>query len=238
MLLAYMIFLCIFSSNIYSAELPQFTVVKDVLEDSEMIQLGQLTKGSQPNLSWYGRYNLWYENFQARLNGAGEDLIFTHFNQHACDYITDKLSKLLLTKVQEFGIDITNRRIIMESYFDRNIVDVNNAASSGMFWHRDTLMVDGQKKFADFSLILLANGKVQDWQGGDIVLQLGGSRGEDTAGSYNWINSDFPKINVTSRYNQAIIFKNSDTGHMVTPLTLLSGVTVHREVFIITCYLQ
>ncbi len=124
----------------------------------------------------------------------------------------------------------------MESYLDRNVINLKNAASSGMFWHRDSIIVDGQKKIADFTMILLINGKFQDWEGADVVLQLGGKYGE--VGGYNWINSDFPKIMLTPRYNEAIIFKNSDTGHMVTPLTLLSDSTVQRDVFIITCYIQ
>lgn len=219
----------------HSAELPQFVLVSEVLDESEMAQLQQLTQECQPNLLWYGRYNFLRATFEANVNNV-HDIIFTHVDEYPSDVVVDKLSNIFLTQVQAFGVDIINQKIALEVYLDRNIVILESAASSGMFWHRDSIVVDGQKQVADYTIILLMNGKVPDWQGADIVLQLGGGYAEEE--TYNWINSRFPEIIVHPRYNQAIIFKNSNTGHMVTPLIPLTNAPVQRDVLIITCYLQ
>jgi hypothetical protein len=235
MLLSIIMFVCFFPFYIHTGEFPQYAVVPDVLEESEMIQLSQLTN-SAPELLWYGRYNFWKENFEAEVDAAGQDIIFRHVNEHECATVTDKLSKLFLTKVQELGVEIAKKRIILQSYLDRNIVNSKNAASSGMFWHQDSIIVDGQQKIADFTLILLANGKIQNWSGAKVVLQQGGEYSKTDPS--RWVNSDHPKIEITPRYNQAIIFKNSDAAHMVTPLEPLSDENVQRDVFILNCFSQ
>lgn len=266
-----MLFVCIvvvsiFSSCLYSGELPPYILVQNVLEESEMRDLNKLTE-SKAELLWYGRYNFWKENFEATLNDAGpnfvsrqvskhtsddtiadelsklritqnaeQDIIIKHDAKHAIDAVSDKLSKLFLMKVQELGADIARKRIFLLSYFDRNIVNPKNAESSGLFWHRDSITVDEKQEIADYTFLLLTNGKIQNWKGAKVVLQQGGNyrQGAD----YQWINSDNPEVEITPRYNQAIIFKNSDTGHMVTPLILLSDETVQRDVFILNCFLQ
>lgn len=235
MLLPIIMFVYFFPLYIHTAEFPQYAVIPDVLEESEMIQLNQLTN-STPELLWYGRYNFWKENFEAEFDAAGQDIIFRHVDEHEYDHVFNKLANLLLSKVKEFGVDFSKKRIILESYFDRNIVDSKNAATSGLFWHRDAIMIDGQKKIADFSLILMTSGKIQNWEGGNLVLQLGGEYIKKD--SYSWKKSEHPEVVLTPRYNQAIIFKNSNTGHMATPLKLLSEAPAYRDVFIITCYFE
>lgn len=231
-----MIFMFIFSSHLFSTQLPQFTLVKDVLKESEMIQFQQLTEEFQSELLWYGRYNFWRESFEGKMNDTDQTFIYTHYNEHVSNTITDKLATFFLEKIREFGVDIANKRIILQSYLDRNVVNIENAASSGMFWHRDVITVDGQLEIADFTMLLLINGKVQNWEGADVGLQFGGEYSDE--GSYSWVNSDFPKVMLKASYNQAIVFKNSDAGHMVTPLIPLSDIPVQRDVFIINCYLQ
>lgn len=228
-----LLFTCMFFSNIFPTELPQYVLIHDVLEEVEMSQLQQLTENTQPNLLWYGRYNFFKESFAANIDKSNDNIEFTHFNHHPCNVITDKLAQIFLTKVQEFGED-SKKRIVLEVYLDRNMVTLESSSSSGMFWHRDSIVVDGKKQIADFTMILLINGKIQNWNGADIVLQLGGQYAEDAG--YTWINSSFPKVMTPICYNQALIFKNSNTGHMVTPLIPLDNLPVHRDVFIITGY--
>lgn len=209
-------------------------MLNEILEESEMIQLQQLTEDYEPKLLWYGRYNFWREGFEAKINDISREILFTHYQNSVCDFVTDKLARIFLTQVQAIGVDLTGKRIILESYLDRNIVNLENAAKSGMFWHLDSITVDGQKKIADFTLILVINGKVKAWEGADIILQLGGYYAKEE--SYEWINSDFPEIIFHPTYNKALIFKNSNTGQMVTPLIPLANSCVHRDVFIVTCY--
>lgn len=238
MLLPFMMLICLFSSSIYSGgDMPQYAVVQDVLEESEMAQLNELTNNPNPELLWYNRYNFLKENFEAKFDDTNQNFTFTHSAKHPFDHVSDKLSKLFLTKAQELGVEIAKKRIILQSYFDRNSVDSKNFTSSGLFWHRDSILVGQNLQIADCALLLLTNGKIQNWKGAKVIIQKGGDYDPNNASS--WINSDSPEITVTPRYNQAIIFKNSDTGHMVTPLIPLSSESlVNRDVFIMNCYFQ
>lgn len=238
MLRSIILLMCVCPSYIYSGEFPQHVVIKDVLEESEMNQLNQLTDTTKPELLWYGRYNFWKENFEAKFDEASQNISVRHSKDHECNNITDKLSKIFLMKIQEMGVQIAQKRIALLSYLDRNVVNIQNVDSSGMFWHQDSIIVDGQEKIADFTLILLMNGKIKKWSGANVVLQKGGKYSESGASHLSWINSDHPEVTITPCYNQAILFKNSDAAHMVTPLTPLSEEPVHRDVFILNCFFQ
>ncbi len=228
--------LALFSSQVYAMKEPLFSVMPGVLLEEEIQLLHQLTHISTLELQWYGRQTFWKETFEAKISEDGITIAFIHEKESEFLPIIDKLTALWLSRLQEFGVDIMHKRIRLESYLDRNTVDLNNMVSSGMFWHRDIIHVDGSKRIADYSMILLMNGKNQEWEGADLVLQRGGDYKEE--GRYLWVNSENPLITIRPAYNQAIIFRNSDSGHMVTPLKPLSHLPVLRDVFITRCYLE
>lgn len=235
MILKVIIALALFSSQAYAMELPSFLVFPNVLSEQEIRVLHQMTHQSTPKQQWYGRVTFWQEIYEAKVSEDGKGIIFSHEKESEFLAIIDRLTFLWLTRLPELGVDLRGKRIILESYLDRNVVEPENMASSGMFWHRDIIHVDGSKKIADYSMILLMNGKNQEWEGADLILQQGGGYKEEN--SYVWVNSDNPLVTIRPIYNQAIIFRNLDSGHMVTPLKLLSHLPVFRDVFITTCYL-
>lgn len=231
----FIIALTLLLSQISADEYPMFTVLPNALEESDLESLNQLTQTSTPKLQWYGRFTFWQEVFEAEQNDGG-NMIYHHNRNSEFLPVIDKLTSIFLTQLQQLGIDISKKRIILESYLDRNIVPPEKMESSGMFWHRDAMLVDGIKKTADYTMILLMNGKNQDWEGADVILQKGGDY--QGKGSYVWVNSDNPQVIVKPAYNQLIIFRNFDCGHMVTPLKPLHNQTVQRDVFITTCYFE
>jgi len=227
--------LVVFSSQAYAQELPSFLVFPNILLDQEIRVLHQLTYESTPEQQWYGRATFWQEIYEAKVSEDGESIIFNHEKESKFLAIIDKLTSLWLRRLPELGADLRGKRIILETYLDRNVVEPENMGSSGMFWHRDSIHVDGSKKIADYSMILLMNGKNQEWEGADLILQQGGSYKEKN--SYVWVNSENPLVTIRPVYNQAIIFRNLDSGHMVTPLKPLSHLPIFRDVFITTCHL-
>src|SRR5262249_43787057 len=92
----YLLLLSIFSVDSYSAELPQYVLVNEVLEESEIAQLQRVTEEVQPHLLWYGRYNFWRETFEAYVNDNAHNIIFTHLHEHHFNSVTDKLSTIFL----------------------------------------------------------------------------------------------------------------------------------------------
>ncbi len=219
----------------FAAELPWYLVSPHILPEKEIEYLHQLTHDVIPKAQWYGRFTFWQEVFEADVSADGKTIVFSHEIDNKFLPVMEKLASLWLKRLPELGFDIAGKHLVLESYLDRNVVNLENMGSSGMFWHRDSILVNGSKKIADYSMILLMNGKNQEWDGADLVLQKGG--GYKDKGSYVWMNSTDAFITIKPVYNQAVIFRNSDTGHMVTPLKLLSDLPVSRDVFIMTCYM-
>jgi hypothetical protein len=228
--------LLFFSHPVCWAQMPVYTVIPNALHESDLEILHRLTQSNAAKKQWYGRYTFWQEVFEARVSSFQDQISFSHSIEGEALPVINRLSSLFLAEIERLGAEITGKRIILESYLDRNVVVPDQMATSGMFWHRDVIQVDGVKRTAHYSMILLMNGKTAEWEGADLVLQQGGEY--ENKNSYSWINSEHPEVLVKPTYNQVIIFRNFDSGHKVTPLKPLSSEPVSRDVFITTCFVQ
>lgn len=198
-----------------------------VLNEDQLMSLRQITDKERPEIKNFGRRTYWDENF---LYHQGK---FYHQTKSPYKSAIDSVSQIFLKCLSDSGVDINKSTIALGAYLDRNVVNVSNAATSDLFWHRDSINVDEQSKDADYSLVLLLSPVT--WKGADIILQMGGSYDKEEG---VWINSDSPKIPIKHAHNQAIVFHNRDSAHYVTAVELLNEETVHRDIFILTCFFK
>ncbi len=209
--------------------LPTFKVIPDVLCSTDLNTVIELTTTQTGKKQWYGRTTYWQESFKAEQ----KDQSFTieHAKSHASNVPIDKLTMLFLQTLQDFGVSMQNRQINLEIYLDRNEVHKENSTKSGMFWHRDRVTTNNGSEIADYSMIFLLS-QENAWKGGNLHLQYGGEPVTRT----EFKNSDAPIVLIQPRFNQAVIFKNSDSGHMVEPIEPFAE-SVKRDVLIMTAQL-
>lgn len=217
-----------------AAELPFYSVVPDLLNEGELQLLQELTETTPGVKLWYGRTNFWRETFWTGGFYANKSCVFIHEKVTPYASVMDRIAQLFLTKLNELGVDLSQRRIFLETYLDRNSVLPENAAGSGLFWHRDSMMVMGEKKVADYSVVLLLSHE-EAWSGADLILQSGGNY---KPGTYEWVHSEALLITIKPVYNQAVLFRNFDAGHHVTALLPLANLPIDRDVLITTCFLE
>lgn len=209
--------------------LPTFRIIPAVLSQKDLDNVQALTHTQTGIKQWYGRTTFWQENFTARL--SDQTITINHAQPHPSNIPLDSLTKVFIQTIQSFGESLQNRQINLEVYLDRNEVKKDESAQSGMFWHRDRVTTNGGSEVADYSIILLLSHE-NTWKGGSLHLQSGG----EPISRKEYKNSDAPTVLIRPRFNQAVIFKNSNTGHMVEPLEPVAD-TVHRDVLIMTAVL-
>lgn len=209
--------------------LPTFKIIPNALSNENIEVLNDLTKKQIGQQQWYGRTTYWHESFKAEE--VHQSITLEHEGLHRSNTPIDALTMIFLRTLQEFGVSMQDYRFNLEVYLDRNEVNKENAAKSEMFWQRDRVTTNGGSEFADYSMIFLLS-EEKTWKGGDLHLQYGGEPINRT----EFKNSDAPILVIHPRFNQAVIFKNSDSGHMVEPIEPLAE-TVQRDVLVITAQL-
>lgn len=207
-----------------------YKIIPNALPESSINALKDFTINTSPKKQWYGRLTFWKENFQAIQNGY-HAFTYHHLTDHPGNTSIDELTGLFLRTIQIFGEDLNNRTIDLEVYIDRNEVNKEESKKSGLFWHRDGISTKNGVSFTDYSMVYLLSNE-QEWKGGDMHLQQGGK----PIDSQSWENSNEPILTIQPRYNQAVIFKNSDSAHSVDAIDPI-GESVQRDVVIITCKL-
>lgn len=212
---------------------PEYVIYPNVLETEDINLLMQCEDLGRSEEQWYGRTTLWKESYKAVLRSAFFHSV-DYRNYHKCTSVIDKLTKCFLRSIQKLNPRVTDQKVDLEIYIDRNRVTKENASKSGMFWHRDRVTTDGGQGFADYSFVYLMSSEL-NWKGGEMSLQKGGkpiSREE-------WQNSSNPIFNYQPLFNQAIIFKNSDSAHSVEPIEpVLDWNWTNRDVVVITAVLE
>ncbi len=139
-----------------------------------------------------------------------------------------------------------SKRILLdwECYLDRNVVSPATEVKSGMMWHRDRMTLaplpDDSKTIgiADYTMIVLLSPRIT-WGGGEIRLQAGGERVEESSHPSNtqpqWKGSEQPVHTLSLKPGDSVVFRNSDALHSVTPLHSVPAEGVNRDVLILTC---
>ncbi len=204
---------------------PNYTVVPEMLSRSELHKLRQLTSTETPQKQWYGRQTYWNETFEPGYHKVKKN--FT--------YVIDKMSAIFLEKIEEMGENISNHNISLEISLDLGVSIYKKEKENEMFWHRDAIEVDQEIKFPQYSMVLLLTRNDGVWNGGDFVLQKGGRYAAD---GKTWENSRDPMVTLVPKYNQAVIFRNDNSGHKVTALIPKKEVAISRYVAIITCFFR
>lgn len=210
--------------------LPIFKIIPAVLSQKDLENVQALTRTQTGIKQWYGRTTFWQENFTARQ--SDKTITINHTQPHPSNVPLDSLTKVFLQTIQAFGESLHNRQIKLEVYLDRNEVNKGESTESGMFWHRDRVTTNGGSKIADYSIILLLSHE-NTWKGGSLHLQSGG----EPINRKEYKNSEAPIVLIHPRFNQAVIFKNSNSGHMVEPIEPVTD-AVHRDVLIMTALLE
>lgn len=218
-----------------SGPTPAYRLLPNALSDTRLETLKEFTTNPSPRKQWYGRLNLWNERFQA-VHTENLSFKFTHVKHHKGNSALDELTTLFLRTVQSLGAKFEdrpiNRPIELEVYIDRNQVNKENAAKSDLFWHRDGITTSLGEFFADYSMVYLLSQET-GWKGGDMLLQSGGR----PIDKQRWENSKEPITTIRPSFNQAVVFKNSDSAHRVEAIEPI-GENVQRDVLIITCKLD
>lgn len=221
-----------------------------------LIQKFLQTPNQTSKTQWYDRQTLYREAFCFDPSTRSFDhLIEPSFpaNNSEIDLqpVIDKLSLILIKQAVRDRPKLLSHQdssiVNLEVYLDQAEVTENNS-TGGMFWHQDDIRIPVDHLAEDihqvphYSLaLLLTDQKGNTWSGGDLVLQTGGhywpAEGEDR----QWVlSTDNPLVRLESKYNQAIIFRNDNAGHQVTPVLLLGGSeqpkVVRRRVLIIGAY--
>lgn len=210
---------------------PEYQLIPDALSASKAHALKEFTVHLSPKKQWYGRLTFWTECYHADVDA---NLVFTmhHVKKHPGNDIMDELTSLFLRTLLNFGVELQNRRIELEVYIDRNEVNKSNAKKSDLFWHRDHITTKIGDAVADYSMVYLLSDE-NEWKGGDMLLQKGGK----ALDRERWENSKEPITRIHPRYNQAVVFQNSDSAHKIEAIDPV-GDSVQRDVVIITCKLQ
>ena len=156
-------------STVKVARLPVFTLLPHVLTGREMALLQRLVQSPNPLPNWYGKLNFG-KALRKEDSATPSRMSFTHTTPQTPRQPINKILKCFVEKMDELGEDLAGKTVTFETYLDRNIVTLETASQSGLFWHRDAISVNKIKQIADYTLILPVSKKMELWEGGTRLL--------------------------------------------------------------------